>query len=99
MMEDDKKPESGYVFFDAQAVSILQAVFPGEPAKAETVCATEASKTVLVKFMITRQDEQDLCSLGYSQAEIDRITPQQADDIIKAATKAPDRSPEQTSAA
>jgi len=96
-MEDDKNSEAGYVFFDAQAVSILQAVFPETPAKDETACTSDPSKTVLVKFMITRQDEQDLCNLGYSQAEIDKITPQEADDIIKAATKAPTRSAEQTS--
>ena len=42
------------------------------------------ARTAGVKFMITGQDEKELRELGYSQAEIDRLKPQQAADILKA---------------
>ena len=48
------------------------------PAKEERF-----SKTASVKFMITMQDEKDLRNLGYSQAQIDKIKPQEAVDILK----------------
>lgn len=42
------------------------------------------SRTASVKFMITMQDEEGLRKLGYSQAEIDKIKPQEALDILRA---------------
>jgi hypothetical protein len=38
--------------------------------------------------MITIQDEKDLLDLGYSQAQIEKIKPQEASEIIQAGMKA-----------
>lgn len=47
-----------------------------------------ASKSASVKFMITKQDETELHSLGYSKEQIDKLRPDEAVEIIKNATKA-----------
>ena len=82
---DDIGRELG--MFDAEAVSILQSVFEcsghGDVDKHEGL-----SKTARVKFMITIQDEIGLRNLGYSQAQIDKIKPQEAMDILQSGTKA-----------
>lgn len=80
-MKGDEESGREAVMFDEQAISILQGVFnfPAEPATAECF-----SKTASVKFMITIQDESDLRNLGYSQEQIDKIKPQEAEDILKA---------------
>lgn len=84
------------VFFSAEALSILQGVFsaPQEEtesspeSKEEPPEESEAgAKTASVKFMITAQDEEELRRLGYAQAEIDRLKPQEAADIISAGTR------------
>jgi hypothetical protein len=79
-MKDNENSERELVLFDAEAVSILQSIFncSGEPAIEEGF-----SKTASVKFMITMQDEKGLRDLGYSQAQIDKIKPQEAEDILK----------------
>ena len=80
-MKDDDNSISNLVMFNGNAISILQAVFnyPEEPAPAECV-----SKKASMKFMLTMQDEKDLQNLGYSQAQINNIKPQEAEDILKA---------------
>ena len=71
--------------FDPKAVSILQAIFnPVNPPVPEEVQAKKAS----VKFMITSQDEEELRILGYSRAQIHRIKPQEAAEILQAGRKA-----------
>jgi hypothetical protein len=79
-MKDNENSEPELVLFDVEAVSILQSIFncSGEPAIEEGF-----SKTASVKFMITMQDEKDLRDLGYSQAQIDKIKPQEVEDILK----------------
>ena len=67
------------VLFDIDALSSLQSIF----ASADSV----ASKSVSVKFMITIQEEADLQVLGYSKEQIDRLKPQEAEDILKSGTK------------
>jgi hypothetical protein len=79
-MDDLKDSGLGTVIFDAAAVSILENVFnyPGEAT----------AKTASIKFMITRQDENALCSLGYSQVAVEKMTPQEAAAIIQAGIRA-----------
>jgi hypothetical protein len=45
------------------------------------------STTASVKFMITRQDEISLRERGYSQAQIDRLRPQEVSDILAGGTE------------
>ena len=80
-MKDDDNSISNLVMFNGNAISILQAVFnyPEAPAPAECL-----SKKASMKFMITLQEEKDLRILGYSQAQINKIKPQEAEDILKA---------------
>jgi hypothetical protein len=68
------------VLFDTNALSALQSIF----SSSDSV----ASKSASVKFMITLQDETDLLSLGYSKEQIDRLKPQEAENILKAGIKA-----------
>lgn len=67
--------------FDVTTASMLLSIFesPGEP--------DACPNTARVKFMITMQDEQELRALGYSQAQINTLKPQEAEDILKAAAK------------
>ncbi len=89
--------------FDAQSISILQSVFSfsGQESYDATFTALAnglgnnhpapaagCAKTARVKFMITLQDEAGLRGLGFRQAEIDKLTPQEAHDILLAGTKA-----------
>jgi hypothetical protein len=77
------------VIFDPKAVPILQAIFEGIDQDCDGLALEEGfSKKVSVKFMITKQDEKDLRELGYSQAQIEQIKPQEASDILAAGTKA-----------
>jgi len=83
---NDKDVVFNKELFDTNALSILGSVF-------NTSCLdifdTEAgTKSVSVKFMITLQDEADLQNLGYSKEYIDKLKPQEADDIIKSGVKA-----------
>ena len=83
-MEDDEDFGHQFAVFDANAVSVLQSVFncSGAPQMEEGF-----SKTVSVKFMLTMQDEEDLRDLGYSQSQIDKIKPQEAESIIQSGTQ------------
>jgi hypothetical protein len=78
--------DSSQVMFDPKAVSILQSIFKrtGNEATPEE----GAAKTASVKFMITLQDEEDLRKLGYSQAQIHKLKPQEAKEILQAGKKA-----------
>jgi hypothetical protein len=72
------------VIFDTEALSDLQLVF-------DSFCQSNFdskgfTKTASVKFMITMQDESDLQGLGYSKAQIDKLKPQEAADILQAGT-------------
>jgi hypothetical protein len=77
--DDNSVPES--VLFNENAIAILQAVFNSSEKPAPE---SELPKTASVKFMITLQDEEDLRKLGYSQSQIDKIKPQEAEQILKA---------------
>ena len=74
---------------DPGTITLLQSMFnnPGgranEPAREEGL-----PKTASVKFMITIQDENDLRDLGYSQAQIDKMKPQEARDLLQSGTEA-----------
>ncbi|OGU13183.1 MAG: hypothetical protein A2076_07885 [Geobacteraceae bacterium GWC2_53_11] len=69
------------VMFDTTTASMLLSIFD-KPDDSE-----ERSKTASVKFMITMQDEMELRGLGYSQAQIDTLKPQEAEDILRAGAK------------
>ena len=71
-----------YAVFDTGTVSALQSVF-NLPNTSED-CIPE---TASVKFMITMQDEKDLCTLGYSKELIDKLKPQEVLDILKTSRK------------
>jgi hypothetical protein len=58
-------------------------VHPGAGPAVEEGFSTTAS----VKFMITRQDEISLRERGYSQAQIDRLRPQEVSDILAGGTE------------
>ena len=60
--------------FNPEMGNILDAVFGGAPS-------TEGA-TASIKFMITRQDEDDLMALGYTPEQISAMTPQQAREIL-----------------
>lgn len=47
----------------------------------------EANRVMLAKFMITNQDEADLRALGYSQEDIYRMKPAEAQRILDDAAK------------
>ena len=78
-----------YVFdstlLGAKGISVLESIFTSaaDPSMVEGL-----TNTASVKFMITKQDEEDLRRLGYNTAQIDTIKPQEAADIINAGTKA-----------
>ncbi len=55
---------------------------PPSPPPPPSVEPVIASNSAHVKFMITMQDEYELRTLGYDQAHINRLTPQEAADII-----------------
>ena len=63
------------------------AAAPRQPTQVVPEPAAEAPATV--KMMITRADEAALRKLGYSQADIDKMRPQEAADIIAAKTPKP----------
>ena len=69
----------------AKGISVLESIFTSaaDPSMVEGL-----TNTASVKFMITKQDEEDLRRLGYNTAQIDTIKPQEAADIINAGTKA-----------
>ena len=79
---------------NSEAISILSSIFYGsgtvnpygiKPLEYPPIGTGQPeAKTASVKFMITSQDEKELRDLGYSQAEIDQLKPQQAADILKA---------------
>lgn len=73
--------------FTEQAVSALQSVLTPSVSGADRTGGSGTAHTARVKFMITMQDEEDLRKLGYSQAEIDKIKPQEAMDILQAGRK------------
>ncbi|MDD2364632.1 MAG: hypothetical protein PHN84_00565 [Desulfuromonadaceae bacterium] len=66
--------------FDAKAVSDLEVICRNA---ANEKAAEELPKSASVKFMITAQDEKELREIGYSQEQINRITPQEAENIIR----------------
>jgi hypothetical protein len=78
-----KESPGGELMVSDEAVSILRSIFQSPCAEGFDAPVKAAS----VKFMITAQDEKELRELGYSQTEIDKIRPQDAADILKAAGK------------
>ena len=74
----------GFVFdtgvFDSKALFALDSIYKSLESMDQ--------KSVSVKFMITIQDETDLKALGYSNDQIYKLNPQEAEDIIQAGTKA-----------
>jgi hypothetical protein len=84
-----KPPPDTPPALDAEVISMLQSIFnlsgqqQGGPALGDLL-----PKTASVKFMITRQDEEGLCQLGYSQDEIHKMKPQRAREILSAGTRA-----------
>jgi hypothetical protein len=95
---DDAKHDQ--VIFDPKATSILPSLFSISDLEEINAILNNTnkesfSKTASVKFMITLQDERDLCRLGYSKEQIDKLKPQEAVDIIEAGMKVePTNSPE-----
>jgi hypothetical protein len=83
-MESDERAHRENVIFNAEAVSILQMLIDSAGGALST---GTPSNTASVKFMITLQDEAELSALGYTQAQINRITPQEAADIILSGKK------------
>lgn len=81
-MKEQEDAANERLIFDAGAISVLQGIF-SEPTVEKTV-----SRTASVKFMITLQDEESLRELGYNQVQINKLTPQEAEAIIKSGTKA-----------
>ena len=83
------------LFDTGSAVMLLSAVTDYEFGDFEAVLKTanqantgeDNTKTASVKFMITKQDEIGLRGLGYSESQIDKIKPQEAAEILKAAMK------------
>ncbi len=77
--------------FDADTVSNLPSVFKCAEPEGLEVSGVRAgcSKMASVKFMITIQDKKNLSTLGYSQSQIDKMKPQEAENILKTASKAP----------
>ena len=70
----------------ANGISVLQSICG--LVSEEFATGERISKTASVKFMITMQDEKELCKLGYSQEQINRIKPQEVVEILQARTKA-----------
>ena len=68
------------VLFGIEALSALQSLSDSSDSV--------GSKSASVKFMITIQDEADLQNLGFSKEQIDKLKPQEAEDILKSGTKA-----------
>jgi hypothetical protein len=81
-MKEQEEAGNERLIFDAGAISVLQGIF-SEPTVEKNV-----SRTASVKFMITLQDEEKLRELGYSQIQINKLTPQEAETIIRVGTKA-----------
>lgn len=65
------------VLFDTDALTTMESILN----------SSAGSKPASVKFMITIQDKVDLENLGYSKEQIDKLKPQEAEDIIKAGSK------------
>ncbi|MDD2273835.1 MAG: hypothetical protein PHP95_14225 [Desulfuromonadaceae bacterium] len=82
-MASDEDSGFGPVMFNAQALSILQGVFTSTVEPTTEECP---SKSASMKFMITHLDEENLRNLGYSQSQIDKLKPQEVEDILKAGT-------------
>lgn len=70
----------------ANGISVLQSICG--LVSEEYATGERISKTASVKFMITMQDEKELCKLGYSQEQINKIKPQEVFEILQARTKA-----------
>ena len=74
---------------DPETITLLQSIFNNPGSKAdEPEREAGSSNTASVKFMITIQDENDLRDLGYSQAQIDKMKPQEARDLLQSGTMA-----------
>lgn len=76
--------------FDASGHDDYTAAFSAMNQKSTGLAGDreKCSTTGSVKFMITIQEEKELRDLGYSQAQINVLKPQEAGDILKAARKA-----------
>lgn len=79
-MNNDDTSKRGNVVFDTSAVSILQMMMD---APGGSALENASSKSASVKFMITIQDERDLAALGYGQEQINRLKPQEVEEIIR----------------
>jgi len=58
-------------------------------AEARSVAAAVGGDSASVQFMITQRMRQRLVELGYSEAEVDALDPQQAAAIIQGSSKVP----------
>lgn len=83
----DKRDDN--MVLDPETITLLQSIFnnPGSRVD-EPTREAGFSNTASVKFMITIQDESDLRNLGYSQAQIDKMKPQEARDLLQSGTMA-----------
>jgi hypothetical protein len=72
-----------------ETICMLQSLFPGAGGKAnEPAMDADLPKTASVKFMITLEDEKNLGELGYSQAQIGKMKPNDAAEILQAGARA-----------
>ncbi len=67
----------------AADVAAAQQAAPPAPEGAAAEPAPAGASSASVPVMITRQMEADLRALGHTQAEINAMTPQQANDILR----------------
>ncbi len=73
--------------FDEKAALTQNAILDDSTAGVTYGNRQSQSNMASVKFMITMQDEEGLRKLGYSQAQIDKIKPQEAMDILQSGMK------------
>lgn len=101
--EPAPEPGATPAFFNENAAAILQGIFTPFNAYDATGAVSgqgaaggsdSQATTASVKFMITTQDEKELLALGYTQAQIDRLKPEEAADILKEGRK-PSHDPDQ----
>lgn len=89
IMDDEINDNTTEMVLDPETIAILKSIFnsPGnderDPAREEVL-----STTAGVKFMITTKEEKDLRELGYSQAQIEKMKPQEATHLLQTGIKA-----------
>ncbi len=78
----DKSPLNGEFDTEDAAEEGNEREGASEPEGDLSRNTAEPDAVASVAFMITRQMVLDLLALGYSQEEINRLTPQQAHDVL-----------------